>query len=82
VGYPHTGAQVVYVIPETSIEDEQKKEAHKNNTPYDPLSDKDINLDKITKLITEQNLKVKAFFKKYAESEEHEKAQSLNDLNE
>jgi len=27
VGYPHSDAQVVYVIPEKSIEDEQKIEA-------------------------------------------------------
>lgn len=53
VGYPHLDAQVVYVIPETSIEDEQKLEAAQNNTAYDPLSGKDITLDKITKLITE-----------------------------
>ena len=47
---------------------------------YDPLQDKDLNLEQITKLINDQNLKVKAFFKKYAESDKKE--ESLKALNE
>ena len=71
---------MVYVIPDKSIEDERELEAEKNNTVYDPLQDKDLNLEQITKLINDQNAKVKAFFKKYAESSDKE--ESLKALNE
>jgi hypothetical protein len=64
----HKDAQMVYVIPEVSKEDEEKLEAEKNNKVYNPLKDDNLSLDQITKLINDKNEEVKMTFKKFCEA--------------
>jgi len=64
----HQDAQIVYVIPEMSKEDELKLEAEKSNKVYNPLNDGNLSLEQITKMIKDKNEEVKLTFKKFCEA--------------
>ena len=84
LGERHRGAQILYVIPTMSKEDEKMKEASMQNKVYDPLNDSSLTLDQITKLIKHQNDSVKALFKRFCEAtpDSPEKSQLQQDLKE
>ena len=65
LGEAHADSQVVYVIPEKSVEDMKVLDAAKNNEDYDPCKDESLTLEQVTKFITDQNNKIKEVFKSF-----------------
>ena len=55
LGETHPDSQVVYVIPEKSIEDLKVLEAAKRNESYDPCTDESLTLEEATTFIDEKN---------------------------
>ena len=55
LGPLHPEAQVVYVIPDKSIEDLKVQEAAQRNEAYDPCKDETLTCDQMQTFINEKN---------------------------
>lgn len=58
LGESHPDSQVVYVIPEKSLEDLKVLEAAKRNESYDPCTDESLTLEEATTFIDEKNQEI------------------------
>lgn len=68
LGEGHPESQVVYVIPEKSIEDLKVLEAANRNENYDPCADESLTLEECTNFINEKNQEIKDLFKAFCEA--------------